>query len=74
MCVFAPVSVCVCFPPGLGAQNSLLSIETVRLVVVPRELGAVCFFLLFSLSLSLQSVTVLVVLVVPLLFAVFFLC
>jgi hypothetical protein len=42
------VCACVFFPPGLGAQNSLLSIETVRLVVVPRELGAVCV----SLSLS----------------------
>lgn len=50
--------VCVFFPPGLGAQNSLLSIETVRLVVVPRELGAVCFFLLFSNSLSLSLSTI----------------
>ncbi len=65
---------CVCvffFPPGLGAQNSLLSIETVRLVVVPRELGAVRCFLFFFFSLSPQSVRVLVVLVVPLLFCCF---
>jgi hypothetical protein len=70
------VSVCLCvfLPPGLGAQNSLLSIETARLVVVPRELGTVCFLLLFSLSLSLspQSVRVLVVLVVSAPFCCFF--
>ncbi len=69
------VSVCVFFPRGLGAQNSLLSIETVRLVVVPRELGAVCFFLLFSLSLSLSLHNLWELwlsLLYPLLFAVFF--